>query len=481
MKTVVTFTGNKVYVLCGDGNKERITIEKIIPVQFSENCVINGSITDSGVFGEGIKAVWEQHSLPKNGVILSVDGNHIRTKLMKTPKLTEKKLGEIISYEFRETNEAAESFSSYVVMSKDKNELSILALNAERSYILSVAQIFFELGIKLESMTASRCGIINILSYIQSVKGRNCVILSLEAEILSTILVEQGGYVSFSSAHIYSDHGTRSFGTEVARTVSQMQQFQSTMRSENLITDAFCLGFSEDDYNMSSAQVASLGLGVSVLGESPQISINGGTIADCFNHAGVFVLSKKEGNLYNSIISRQDKIKKRDRFLLKLLPVLVIVAVMAIVSSIFITSNIQKQKEIDRLNAYLEDAGNIKAQEDYNFYIAESARLNGQKASAESMKEAIASYPRAVSSLNATIASCGEGIVDVVINSYDAASGSLGFSATGQNAEKLNEFIKALTDTGLFYNVSYSGYSLMNDTGAYNVNVSCTLSGEAGK
>ena len=60
--------------------------------------------------------------------------------------------------------------------------------------------------------------------------------------------------------------------------------------------------------------------------------------------------------------------------------------------------------------------------------------------------------------------------VDVSIQSFDAASGQLSFTATGQGAERLNEFVEALQNTGIFLNVTYSGYNLIESTGIYNVN-----------
>ncbi|MEG1427406.1 MAG: hypothetical protein RSC76_06925, partial [Oscillospiraceae bacterium] len=91
-------------------------------------------------------------------------------------------------------------------------------------------------------------------------------------------------------------------------------------------------------------------------------------------------------------------------------------------------------------------------------------------------------YPLMTSALSRVIADCGNGIVDVNILSYSSATGNLNFTAAGKSADKINEFIRALTDTGVFYGVSYSGYTLNADTTEnYSVNVSCTLSPAAGR
>ena len=146
-----------------------------------------------------------------------------------------------------------------------------------------------------------------------------------------------------------------------------------------------------------------------------------------------------------------------------------------------IAGNTAKERKVEELNAYLTNADNVAKEQAYNDYLAGSAKFNAMLAAATQMKEAIDSYPRAVSALDSIIINAGVGIVDVSIQSFDAASGQLSFTATGQGAERLNEFVEALQNTGIFLNVTYSGYNLIESTGIYNVNVSCVLSAAAGR
>lgn len=113
-----------------------------------------------------------------------------------------------------------------------------------------------------------------------------------------------------------------------------------------------------------------------------------------------------------------------------------------------VTSNISKERKVDELNSFLSDPQNIQTKIDYDSFINQAAVLNAKFNAAEEIKTAIESYPKAVSALNNTIAASGVGIVDVTINSYEAASGNLNFTSTGSNVDKLNGFIEALTDTG---------------------------------
>lgn len=476
MKIIITFTGNSVQILCGDADRNRIQIQRILPVEFSANCVINGVVAEPEIFLEGMKAAWERYRLPKRGILLSVDGNHIRNKRLSVPsKMPVKKVLDTVSYEFLEGAAGSrEDVYSFLTLERGEAENTILALSAERDYIEGFRSLFQKIGIRLEAVTSSRCGIPHVLRYMEEVREQNCVVLSLEGQVLSTILVEQGQYTSLAVSRLFSEHGTASFGAEVGRAVSQLIQLQNTARRAGRV---FFIGFTPADFAACEEQVSALGLSSSMVRESKGIAVSGGSLGDCFSHAGILAMHKKEGNLLT--VSADEQAKKRDAVLLRILPVLGVVAAFSILSSILVTSNIEKQRQVDSLNSYLQDEANLQAQSDYQGYVEESALLSRKITAAQEMKEAIASYPRAVSALNETIAACGEGIVEVTISSYDAAGGGLSFTASGRNADTLNEFVKALADTGIFYHVTYSGYALAGDS--YDVNVSCILSPEAGR
>ena len=59
------------------------------------------------------------------------------------------------------------------------------------------------------------------------------------------------------------------------------------------------------------------------------------------------------GNLYREIASGDERNKKQDAFLLKLLPLLLLVAVFTVISSSMIAGNTAKGLEGGGLNAYL--------------------------------------------------------------------------------------------------------------------------------
>ncbi|MDO4458913.1 MAG: hypothetical protein Q4C42_02355 [Clostridia bacterium] len=482
MKTIVTFTGNRVQVLCGSGAENSITIEKKIDVEFSVNCVINGVITDVDVFAEGIKTTWEEHNLPKKDIILAVDGNHIRSRQMNVPAVGYKQIKKIILNEFSDNvMTVEEQASAYMLLSKENGQAQVLAMCAEKTYILELQQAFEKAGVKLGYITSVRCGIINTLNFVDDVKEKDCIVLSLQGEVLSSILIEQGKYVNLSTVRLFTPHGSEGFGGEVTRNVSQLMQFQSSQRSEHPAKEVFFLGFSDEDYDVSAPQVKGLGLSANTIAEGGALIIKEGTLAETFSHAGIFVLADKSCNLMAETSTDAERIKERDRKLLTVLPILALCAILAIFTSTLTLKNNKKQQQLDSLQTFVGNELNRKAYDTYSGGIESAAELNSNKATAQRIRDAIDSYPYAMSSLGDTISKCGTGIADVNIRSYDSISGTINFTAVGTDPTTINEFIKALNETGLFMDVEYSGYQLLSDGESYNINVSCSLNTGAGK
>lgn len=481
MKTVVAFTNNKVQIICGEGSAAGITVSRVIDVDFDMNCVLSGVVTDPDVFLAGMKRVWEGNNLPKIGILLSLDGNNIKSKKASIPKVNRNKTLDIAAMEFKEIEVFTNPVFSYVTLDEAPAGREIMAVGAELDFVQGLVELFTSLGIKIAAITSSRCTMIKLMGLLDFVHGKNCMIQTMDEETLATVLVERGRFVNISSSRVFSEHGSQSFGAEVARNVSQLMQFQISERSENVASEVYMAGFRDEDFRVCKEQIELLSLTVAPFSEGGKIHISEGMSGRLFLHAGALALGPNEGNIYAAYKETRKNNKKRDKLLLKILPILVLVAVLTAWSSTLVIANMEKERTVNELTAYINDASNIAMFEEYNQRVAEAAALNARITASESIKKAIESYPLATSELNRIIAASGTGIVEVNITSYSASSGVFTFTAVGQNAEKINEFVKALTDTGIFYGVSYSGYAATGEAGGYSVNVSCMLSPQAGR
>lgn len=481
MKTVVAFTNNKVQVICGDGTQSGVTVSRVLDVDFEMNCVLSGVITDPEVFAAGIRNAWQKYGLPKKGVVLSLDGNNIKTKKASVPKVNRDKTLDIAAMEFKEIEVFTNPIFSFVTLAEDQAAREIMAVGGEFEFVQSLVEVFSAQGIKVESVVSTRCAMIKLMGLLEFVRGKSCMIQTMDEETLTTVLVENGQFVNISTARVFSEHGSQAFGLEVARNVSQLSQFQSSQRSQNLASEVYMAGFRQEDLQVAKEQIELLAMQVSLFDPGQRLHMSEGITGRLFLHAGALVLGVNEGNLFVSYKEHLKNTKKRDKQLLKILPILILVAIFTAVGSSMVIANQQKERQVMELTNFINDPANVAINKEYQEKLLESGALNARINVTDDIKKAIESYPLATSELNRVIVSCGSGIALVNVTNYSAETGYLHFNAIGADATKINEFVKALTETGIFYGVSYSGYNIIDDVGGYMVNVSCILSPEAGK
>ena len=118
---------------------------------------------------------------------------------------------------------------------------------------------------------------------------------------------------------------------------------------------------------------------------------------------------------------------------------------------------------------------------EYDSMLQDAEHSEKQFALVDDLKEDIASYPLAGSGVEAIVQRTAAGYVDVIVQSYDAASGLYNLSTSAENVELINRYIAALRKLDVFVSVDYSGYVQDDTTGKWQVKVNCYLSEKAGK
>lgn len=93
----------------------------------------------------------------------------------------------------------------------------------------------------------------------------------------------------------------------------------------------------------------------------------------------------------------------------------------------------------------------------------------------------LATYPKASSAVSDKLVEISTGSIDIEITAYDANTGILNFIATSKDNMQINYFIQRLSDSNLFSNVTYSGYSYQNEAATYSIHVQCYLASDAGR
>ena len=109
--------------------------------------------------------------------------------------------------------------------------------------------------------------------------------------------------------------------------------------------------------------------------------------------------------------------------------------------------------------------------------------LSALLAQISDLNDAAKSYPKADTSVLEAVEDAAEGFVSVQIKGYQADTGSLSIVAYAARVDDISPYIDALEETGLFRELSYSGYQLQNmgNQSAYKIQLTGYLSQAAGK
>lgn len=93
----------------------------------------------------------------------------------------------------------------------------------------------------------------------------------------------------------------------------------------------------------------------------------------------------------------------------------------------------------------------------------------------------LATYPKASSDVNDKLVDLSTNVISTEITAYDSSTGILNFVATSKNNLEINSFIQRLSDSKLFSNITYSGYSYKVEEATYSIHVQCYLASDAGR
>jgi hypothetical protein len=79
------------------------------------------------------------------------------------------------------------------------------------------------------------------------------------------------------------------------------------------------------------------------------------------------------------------------------------------------------------------------------------------------------------------IEKCAGDYAEVSFESLNAETGIISITAQSGTVDDINKFIKAMSEQDIFNDIDYTGYEFVDETGLWNINISCTLAESAGR
>jgi hypothetical protein len=373
----------------------------------------------------------------------------------------------------------------YLIETNNKEKTqNVITEVAERNFIETYIKIFSDAGITLNSVHDGVSLATELLA--TCVKGSTAIYMIRDAQMLVTILYENGKYYYNSTKRLFQQPGTQEFAAEIRSNISGIKQFASSKHLSSPITDVFFAGMTPDDVSMLQQYLAQTDPDVTVHGTAAPSHIHFKKWSDRLS-AFIYPISglivPNTGFPVLKAVRKNDESYTRKLELAKKsVPVAILFGVLLLITIFMLIVRLGTARRLRDIEDYNSRPDVIQAAMEYDALIQRASEAGEKQGGVDLLREYSDSYPVPDSSINDQILKAANAHgVTVEFNSYNSANGVLSTTASSPVVENINMFIADLLDMEIFEDVDYTGYSWDESEGAWSIKVICTLSGQTAK
>ena len=315
------------------------------------------------------------------------------------------------------------------------------------------------------------------------VKDQTAIYMIRDAQMLVTILYENGKYYYNSTKRLFQESGTPEYAAEIRGSISGIRQFASSKHLASAITDVYFAGMTPDEVGDLQSYLVEA---------EPDITVHG-TVAPSHNHfkkwsdrlssfiypiAGL-VVPKTGFSVLKAVKNNDKAYAQKKEFTKKAIPVVILLGVLVLFTGFMLAVRLNTASRLRKIEEYNQRPDIMQSSMEYDAGIIQATSLGAQQGGNQLLREYIDSYPIPDSSINDKIKSAASKYnVTVDFNSYDSGSGVFSITASSPIVENINRFIADLMDMDIFEDVDYTGYSWNDSDETWSIKVICTLSSQ---
>ena len=490
MSVSVFFSNKNIQIVIGKSKGKSIYIDRLIEAPMPENSILNGVIIEGG--GEAISAklkeLWSVNRISGN-VDLIINSPQFISNRTTMPIIT--KSGKVTDYLDKQANsDEFGRFESplkgwYLIGTNNKEKTqNVVTEVAERTFIENYIKIFSDAGITLNSVHDGVSLATELLA--TCIKGSTAIYMIRDAQMLVTILYENGKYYYNSTKRLFQQPGTEEFAAEIRSNISGIKQFASSKHLESSITDVFFAGMDPDDVAMLQKYLAETDSDITVHGTTAPSHIHfkkwNDRLSSFVYPISGLIVPKAGFPVLKAVKKNDEKYARKVELVKRSIPVAILTAILLLVTVFMLVVRLNTAKRLRELEDYNSRPDVIQSAMEYDAFITRSSRNGAVQGGVDLLNTYIETYPVPDSSINNKILdAASKHNVTVEFSSYDSGSGVFSTTASSPIVENINMFIADLLDMDIFENVDYTGYSWNESDGAWSIKVICTLSGQSAK
>lgn len=292
----VYISNNSIQAVIGSDSGKRVSIKKVVLEPLEPGCMLNGAIINASAIVQHLESMWKTHHLPGN-VHLVVSSSEIHTKLLTTPILPEAKLRLFLREEFQDIieSEDADPLLDYTVLQAKTEEggAQVLAAHVERNTLAEYVSLFTDAKISLEAINIGLSSAVSLVRRIDPLNAQTCIVAVFDGSAMMQILFVDGCYRFSKRIRLLSDPGSEELFSELARSMSNMIQFNKSEKTQSNISNIYFCGFAGESPTFYARLSEALGTSVSTFPASGVVQMNGSArLSDYLYPIGNLILAK---------------------------------------------------------------------------------------------------------------------------------------------------------------------------------------------
>lgn len=486
MSISLYITNSIIQVVEGTRNGKQLKIERMESMLIPPECMYQGEIDNEELFTQTLKTFIEKNHFVMKNVSLIVRSKDMATRGIQIPTLSSQNAYEYIEREFAEFEEDKEYTIGYFTIGKSKiqNMLNGFATSAETQVLDTYLRICSNAGIKIKNLSAGYGNIIHMLSDLDKIKDKTCIVQICERNTINNILFIEGIYNYSSSTRIDYEHGSVGYAFEVAKAVSRIFQFMQAHQIEIKSIPVYMAGFDDDDMANCVDSIYQMNSEADVVKLALEKIVKASNVKNVYEYmyaaSGLLQMP-----VTNDMLLSIKKNRKKNRFNVELkkmiMPPAVIFGILLIATIVLAVMNIYTSQRYKDVSSYNNSAAMLKTINTYDTLYSQSLELEKKYEKILQDNQNIASYPVANKYVENIIKRTADKYVNIEIISFDALTGVVNVETTADNVEKINVFIDNLRKKDIFVDVDYTGYTFLDQSNAWQINVVCYLAENAGE
>lgn len=483
MRTVIYLANQQIQVVTGQSNQKKITVFNSYVEDAPEGSIINGILMDTEVFAEFIKNFWTEHKLPTKDVTLVVNSTKFVGQTIELPSLKDSKTLEYIDREFADIRKEENVVYGYIPLANSDAKIrKIYAESISTDFIQEYIDMFRSAGISLKAIHSGESSLIGLTEMTVASRFDTFVMLIADNMTLTTLLWVNKGFYYFNSVRCFHEQGTEDYAVDVARSVSQIIQFMKANQVEYELESIQLSGIVRGNMELYQTALEQQGITVGVeVFNSSLISSDVEDLQNALHATSGLITDGKHQNFLSQYSGKKKQLGIGNKIKKEWIVVGVVALVMILLTAVSISVRVMKQKQLAKWEEEVNDSMSQMLLMDYDRLSTRNNFLNRQYEAIDEINENINSYPVCDDAILRTIQKCAGSLAKVEFESFDAEAGIVRVVAKSEDVDTINVFIKELLGQDIFNNVDYTGYSLDDETGFWDIHVVCTLTESAGR